>query len=140
VVRVVDDGIVREVTDWTPATTVNRVAMQAVIEALRLLGPRETAAVYSDSETCVNALKVWAPEWRRNGWRRGKRGPIANLDLVREALELYEACPNVTLSWLDQDRRSGWLAYANALARWQLFDGIEGPEPAAAAFSSRASA
>ena len=50
----------------------------------------------TDSELCVNTITKWAPAWHHAGWRR-KKGAIANLDLVKKLLALYEARPECTL-------------------------------------------
>ena len=105
--------------------------MKSLIESLEGLDPRERVTVFSSREDSMNTIRLWAPAWRRNGWRRN-RDQVANLDLVRRGLELFEARPNVDLVTLRAHAGSRWLGYADSVARWQLFDFAEGGELAPA--------
>jgi ribonuclease HI len=49
----------------------------------------EECMIYTDSEFWINVITKWAPGWRAKGWKK-KGGEIKNLDLVQQALELYE--------------------------------------------------
>ena len=96
-------------------TTNNRMEMQALIEAFRMLPTDSEAEVFSDSQLSVRTLTEWAPAWRRAGWRRS-RGQIANLDLVREALDLFEKRPKCRLRWIRGHAGQRWNERADQLA------------------------
>lgn len=96
-------------------TTNNRMEMQALIEALRMLDEGSHEQVWSDSQLCVNTLNEWAAGWKRRGWKR-KRGAVENLDLVKEAYGLAQARPNVQICWLRGHRGALWNEYADSLA------------------------
>lgn len=49
----------------------------------------EECTIYTDSEFWINVITKWAPGWRAKSWKK-KGGEIKNLDLVQQALELYE--------------------------------------------------
>lgn len=69
----------------------------ALRRALELVGA-EAAEIRTDSEFWINVLTKWAPGWRAKGWKKS-RGEIANLDIVKPLLELYEQS-NAKLVWL----------------------------------------
>ncbi|MBR2830906.1 ribonuclease HI [Candidatus Saccharibacteria bacterium] len=69
----------------------------AIIAAMKYAG-EEGCEIHTDSEFWVNALTKWAPTWKRNGWRK-KTGEIKNLEIVKEAYELYTQLP-VKLVWV----------------------------------------
>ncbi len=69
----------------------------ALIEAMKLLDG-EPGEVYTDSEFWINVLTKWAPSWKKNGWKK-KTGEIKNLEMVKEAYELYSNS-KVSLNWV----------------------------------------
>lgn len=68
-------------------TTNIRMEGCALIAALRLLAGEE-GEIHTDSEFWINVLTKWAPGWKENGWTK-KKGEIQNLDLVKEAYDLF---------------------------------------------------
>jgi ribonuclease HI len=100
-----------------PATTNNRMALRSAIEALRLLSveaPRSSLVFTSDSRYLIDGMTSWIYDWVRRGWRR-KGGPIENLQLWRELLEL--ARPHrIAWRWVRGHRGHPQNEYANALA------------------------
>ena len=115
VVAIGNGRVVRERQGHAKDTTNNRMEMQALIEAFRMLPTDTNAEVVSDSQLSIKTLTEWAPAWRRAGWRRS-RGAIANLDLVREALDLFEARPNCRLRWVRGHAGHRWNERADQLA------------------------
>ncbi len=70
-------------------TTNQRMEVQAVLEALRAL-PGELVIV-SDSTYVVNCFRDrWWVRWNANGWRNAKKEPVANADLWRPLVALYQ--------------------------------------------------
>ncbi len=98
-----------------PDTTNNRMEMQAVLEALRLVGPDDAVTIHSDSQLVVKTLTEWSRGWERNGWKR-KSGPIANLDLVQETWAALQARPKVRLQWVRAHVGNKWNEVADSLA------------------------
>ncbi len=45
--------------------------------------------IYTDSEFWINVITKWAPGWEAKGWKK-KGGEIKNLEIVKEACELYK--------------------------------------------------
>lgn len=118
VVKVVGGTVVAERCGHAPATTNNRMEMTALIEAFKMLAPGERVDVYTDSALCFNIITKWAPNWRRNGWRRGKKGneEISNIDLVKEAYELAASHPEAEVRWMKGHDGARWNEYADSLA------------------------
>lgn len=69
----------------------------ALKRALELVGA-EAAEIRTDSEFWINVLTKWAPGWRAKGWKKS-RDEIANLDIVKSLLEVYEQS-SAKLVWL----------------------------------------
>lgn len=69
----------------------------AIKKALELLDG-EKAEIRTDSQFWINVLTKWAPGWKAKGWKKSK-GEIANLDIVKPLLDLYERS-NAELVWL----------------------------------------
>ncbi len=115
VVWVEDGKIQSERHGHHPDTTNNRMELQALIEAFKML-PEDTGTdVLTDSRLCVNTITNWAPGWERKGWKR-KSGPIKNLALVQELLALYRARPKCQLVWIAAHSGNRWNEYADSLA------------------------
>jgi ribonuclease HI len=115
-VLVVDDEIIAEDNGSEPHTTNNRMELTAMIAGLRMVPPDTEIDVYSDSQLVVNTLTQWAPGWKERGWRKRSSGPIANLELVKEAYELYRQRPKVRIHWIPAHSGNRWNEYADALA------------------------
>lgn len=85
----IKDGEVNPVVLGRDKDTTNiRMEGLAMIAAIKYAG-EEGCEIHSDSEFWINVLTKWAPNWKRNGWKKSK-GEIKNLDLVKELFELYE--------------------------------------------------
>lgn len=89
----------RELSGGTPATTNNRMELQAAIESLAAL--REPCAVdfFTDSEYVRQGITSWVANWKRNGWRTKAKQPVKNADLWR-ALDAAVAGHRIEWHWL----------------------------------------
>jgi ribonuclease HI len=114
-VLVVDGAVVDEKLGSDPQTTNNRMELTAMIAGLEMLPLDAEISVYTDSKLIVDTLTSWAKGWKARGWRR-KSGPIANLELVQRAFELYEQRPGVVVKWIQAHSGYRWNEYADALA------------------------
>jgi len=115
-VLVVDGQVVAEKYGSEPHTTNNRMELTAMIEGLKMIPADTPTHVYTDSQLVVNILTKWAEGWKVNGWKKKSPGPIANLELVKEAYELTRARPNVKIVWIKAHSGSRWNEYADSLA------------------------
>lgn len=115
-VLVVDGQVVAQDYGHEPHTTNNRMELKAMIAGLRMIPPDTPTDVYTDSQLVVNILTKWAEGWRAKGWQKKSTGPIANLELVKEAYELVKAKPNANIRWIKAHSGYRWNEYADALA------------------------
>ena len=89
--------------------------LEALIAGLKMLPLESNHTLYSDSNLCVQTANNWAKNWKKRGWKR-KGGEIANLELVKELYDLYEARPSVKITWIRAHDGSRWNEYVDALA------------------------
>jgi ribonuclease HI len=70
-------------------STNQRMEIRAAYEAMRALpGP---LTIVSDSTYVINCFqKKWYVNWQRNGWRNAAKQPVANQDLWRPMVALYD--------------------------------------------------
>ncbi len=89
----------KELSGGVPATTNNRMELQAAIEALSAL--KEPCAVdfYTDSEYVKNGVTAWMRNWKRNGWKTQAKKPVKNEDLWR-TLDPLVAKHEIKWHWL----------------------------------------
>lgn len=81
----------KEISGAAPKTTNNRMEIQAVIEALKLLKEPCKASVYSDSAYVVNCFQQnWIRGWLKNGWKNSKNQPVENQELWQELWSLMQ--------------------------------------------------
>lgn len=65
------------------ASTNNRMELQAIIQALRWLNPKQAAVIWTDSQYAQRGCTAWRHGWKRQNWTRGNTA-LANADLWRE--------------------------------------------------------
>lgn len=94
---VIEDGKPVALGSEDGATTNIRMEGKALIAAIELAGSDE-AEIYTDSEFWINVITKWSINWQANGWKK-KGGEIKNLDLVKQAKELYDKS-NAKLVWV----------------------------------------
>lgn len=81
-------GSTLELSGGDPATTNNRMELQAAIKALGALREPCEVDFYTDSEYVKNGVTAWMRNWKRNGWKTAAKQPVKNEDLWR----LLDAC------------------------------------------------
>ncbi|TAL14845.1 ribonuclease HI [Patescibacteria group bacterium] len=74
-----------------------RMEGKALIAAMKDAGGAK-CQIFTDSEFWINVITKWAPGWEAKGWTK-KGGEIKNLEIVKEACELYKAS-QATLTWV----------------------------------------
>ena len=89
----------RELTGGEPATTNNRMELQAAISALTALKESCEIMLFTDSEYLRQGITEWLPRWKANHWRTADRKPVKNDDLWRQ-LDEVTSRHNVTWQWL----------------------------------------
>ena len=70
----------KEIKGGEPATTNNRMELQAAIEALRALNKPCRVLFHTDSQYLRNGILTWIHGWKRNGWKTAAKQPVKNVD------------------------------------------------------------
>lgn len=115
-VLVVDGQVVAQDYGSEAYTTNNRMELKAMIAGLKMLPMDTPTVVFTDSQLVVNILTKWAEGWEARGWTKKTTGPIANLELVKEAYRLTKQKPNASIQWIPAHSGYRWNEYADALA------------------------
>lgn len=81
-------------------TTNNRMELMAAIAGLEALNRPCQVELYSDSKYLTDAFNQnWIDNWIANGWKRGKSGPVKNIDLWKRLLNA-KASHQVIFIWV----------------------------------------
>lgn len=82
-------------------STNQRMEVLAVLEALRA-HPDDPARIVSDSTYVVNCFRdSWWRGWLARGWRNSQKQPVANQDLWKPLIELYQRrAAQITFQWV----------------------------------------
>ncbi|WP_297359522.1 ribonuclease HI [Acidiferrobacter sp.] len=89
-------GHERTLSGAEPATTNNRMELQAAIAALKALNRACEVELVTDSQYVRRGITEWLAQWKRRGWLTAARRPVANADLWRE---LDAAADRHTVRW-----------------------------------------
>ncbi len=94
----VADG--RQASGGHPATTNQRMEIQAALEAVRALADSPLVVV-SDSTYVVNCFRDgWWRGWVARGWLTSQKKPVVSRDLWEPLVELVNARGDVTFRWV----------------------------------------
>lgn len=74
-------GHEKEISGYEAHTTNNRMELQAVISALKVVTKDKAVVVYTDSQYVKNGITTWIHSWKVSNWKNGK---IKNTDLWQE--------------------------------------------------------
>jgi ribonuclease HI len=89
----------RELAGGEPATTNNRMELQAAIAALSALKETCEVTLFTDSEYLRQGITEWLPLWKVNRWRTVERKAVKNEDLWR-LLDDVAARHQITWQWV----------------------------------------
>lgn len=115
-VYVVDNEVVDEAKGADSYTTNNKMELTALIAGLGMAPADAPIDIYTDSQLIVNIITQWADGWEARGWTKKSAGPIANLELVKEAHALHKQKPLARIQWIKAHSGNRWNEYADALA------------------------
>ena len=96
------DGVLheKELSAGYEKTTNNRMELMAAIAGLEALNRPCEVELYSDSKYLTDAFnKKWIDNWVKQGWKRGKSGPVKNIDLWKRLLQAAEK-HQITFIWV----------------------------------------
>ncbi len=81
-------------------TTNNRMELMAAIAGLEALNRPCEVELYSDSRYLTDAFNQgWIDNWVKHNWKRGKSGPVKNVDLWERLLDAKRD-HRVTFIWV----------------------------------------
>jgi ribonuclease HI len=89
----------KELSGPDPATTNNRMEMQAAVEALRALKVPCDVDLHTDSKYVMDGITKWIKGWKARGWKTSTKEPVKNEDLWRQ-LDAENARHNVSWHWV----------------------------------------
>ena len=92
-------GQSRELSGGVPATTNNRMEIQAALAGLTALREPCTVELFTDSVYLKDGITAWLAKWKRNGWRTSTRQPVKNADLWHQ-LDGATAPHRIEWKWL----------------------------------------
>ena len=76
----------RELSGFEPATTNNRMELQAAISALETLKRPMMVRLFTDSNYLRQGITTWLPAWKNRGWRPDQPGRPAVEDTAPDRL------------------------------------------------------
>ncbi len=74
-----NNNICQELYGNAPNTTNNRMELQAIIEALKILKSPHKIIVYTDSQYVQKGMSLWISKWKIKAWK-----DVKNTDLWQE--------------------------------------------------------
>ena len=81
----------KELSQGYIQTTNNRMELMAAIVGLEELRKPCEVTLYSDSQYLIRPFQEhWIDRWVANGWTRGKKEPVKNVDLWKRLLKAKE--------------------------------------------------
>jgi ribonuclease HI len=89
-------GQTRELSGFAPATTNNRMELEAAISALETLKRPMTVNLFTDSNYLRQGITAWLPAWKARGWRTADKQPVKNQDLWQR---LEQALGSHQVAW-----------------------------------------
>lgn len=90
------DGAEREISGGAPATTNNRMELQAAIESLQALKAPCAVSFYTDSAYLRNGVTRWVHQWVTHDWITKGNTPVRNQELWQR---LYELSTHHSVVW-----------------------------------------
>jgi ribonuclease HI len=89
-------GQAKELAGFAPATTNNRMELEAAINALETLRRPMRVRMFTDSNYLRQGITSWLPAWKARGWRTADKQPVKNQDLWQR---LERALAGHDISW-----------------------------------------
>jgi ribonuclease HI len=106
----------KELNGGAPATTNNRMELQAVIEGLSALKGRCQVTIHTDSKYVMDGVTKYLVNWKMKGWKTADKREVKNIDLWQT---LDALLPLHQIDWIWVKGHSGHAENerADALAR-----------------------
>lgn len=108
-------GTEKEMYGAEPATTNNRMELQAVIEALRSLKRPCDIRIYTDSRYVQQGMNEWLANWKAKNWKTSAKKDVKNVDLWQQ-LDALTAQHQIEWHWVKGHNGHPMNERADALA------------------------
>ena len=92
--------ITKQISGYSDLTTNNKMELQAVIEALKLLKKRCDVEIFTDSVYVKDGITKWINSWKMNNWKTSKKEPVKNKELWIE-LDNLRNQHNINWNWVN---------------------------------------
>lgn len=89
----------KEISGYAELTTNNKMELQAVIEALKLIKKDYDIEIFTDSSYVKNGITSWINTWKLNNWKTSKKESVKNKELWLELDELKQKY-NINWNWV----------------------------------------
>jgi len=89
----------REICGGSPATTNNRMELQAAVEGLRALREPCEVEFFTDSQYVRTGISEWLSDWKARGWRTKDKKAVKNEELWKQ-LDSESTKHQITWKWL----------------------------------------
>ena len=109
-------GREKEIAGGAPATTNNRMELQAVIEGLNALKEKCHVTIHTDSKYVMDGVTKYLVNWKMKGWKTADKKDVKNIDLW-QALDTALARHRVDWIWVRGHDGHAENERADALAR-----------------------
>ena len=91
--------ITKQISGYSDLTTNNKMELQEVIEALKLLKKRCDVEIFTDSVYVKDGITKWINSWKMNNWKTSKKEPVKNKELWIE-LDNLRNQHNINWNWV----------------------------------------
>ena len=89
----------RTISGGNPATTNNRMELQATIEGLKQLKEPCIVEIFTDSKYVLEGFTKWLAGWKSKGWKTADKKPVKNIELW-QALEAASQPHQLRWHWV----------------------------------------
>lgn len=90
---------IKEISGYAELTTNNKMELQAVIEALKLIKKDYDIEIFTDSNYVKDGITKWINTWKLNNWKTSKKESVKNKELWLELDELRQKY-NINWNWV----------------------------------------
>jgi ribonuclease HI len=113
------EEVEKEISGGAPATTNNRMELQAAIEALRALREPCIVTFYTDSKYLMSGITRWVELWVNREWLTKGDQPVKNQELWKELYELTSR-HSIVWHWTKGHVKNSGNSRCDRLARMQI--------------------
>jgi ribonuclease HI len=90
---------IKEITGGSPATTNNRMELQAAVEGLRALKEPCEIDFFTDSKYVQSGISEWLKDWKSRRWKTKDKKTVKNEDLWKK-LDVESSKHKINWRWL----------------------------------------